>query len=55
MVDEALASLSVTEKEWISNNKNNVISLNVINDLNVFGKDGKGVFFDFIPKVGWPL
>ena len=43
--------LSVTEKEWISNNKNNVISLNVINDLNVFGKDGKGVFFDFIDSL----
>ena len=43
--------LSVTEKEWISNNKNNVISLNVINDLNVFGKDGKGVFFDFIESL----
>lgn len=43
--------LSISEKEWISNNKNNVISLNVINDLNIFGKDGKGVYFDFLNSL----
>ena len=43
--------LSVLEKEWISNNKNNVISINVINDINVFGKDGKGVYLDFLDSL----
>ena len=40
--------LSVQENQWLDNNKNNVISVNVINDLNIFGKDGKGIYFDFL-------
>ena len=43
--------LSVTERQWINNNKNNVISINVINDLNVFGKNGEGIYFDFINSL----
>ena len=43
--------LSVNEKQWLNVNKNNVISINVINDLNVFGKDGNGVFFDFLNSL----
>ena len=41
-------SLSIKEKTWINNNKNSVYSINVPNDVNVFGKNGSGVFFDFI-------
>ena len=40
--------LSIEEKTWISDNKNNVISVNVNNDLNIFGKEGKGIYFDFL-------
>lgn len=43
--------LSVNEKQWLNVNKDNVISINVINDLNVFGKDGNGVFFDFLNSL----
>ena len=43
--------LTVQEKEWITNNKNNIVSINVINDLNIFGKDGKGVYFDFLNSL----
>ena len=43
--------LSVNEKQWLNANKNNVISVNVINDLNVFGKDGKGLFYDFLNSL----
>ena len=41
-------SLTISEKTWISNNKNSVYSINVPNDINVFGKNGTGVFFDFV-------
>ena len=41
-------SLTIVEKTWINNNKNSVYSVNVPNDLNIFGKNGNGVFFDFI-------
>ena len=43
--------LCVIEKQWLNANKNNVISVNVINDLNVFGKDGKGLFYDFLNSL----
>ena len=43
--------LTVTERQWINNNKNNVISINVINDLNIFGKNGTGIYFDFINSL----
>lgn len=41
-------SLSITEKTWINNNKNSIYTIFVPNDINIFGKSGEGVFFDFI-------
>ena len=43
--------LSVEEKEWITQNINTVQSVNVPNNLDVFGKNGSGVFFDFIQDL----
>lgn len=39
---------SVIEKRYIIDNKSNLISINVVNDSNVFGKDGAGVYYDFL-------
>lgn len=39
---------NVTEKKYIIDNKATRININVANDVNIFGKDGKGVFFDFL-------
>ncbi len=44
-------SLTISEKTWISNNKNSVYTISVPNDINVFGKNGKGVFFDFVSDL----
>lgn len=44
-------SLNVVERTWINNNKTNLISFNVQNDLNNFSKDGEGVFYDFIEDL----
>ena len=41
-------SLSILEKTWIDNNKNSVYTINMPNDINVFGKSGSGVYYDFI-------
>ena len=41
-------SLTILEKTWIDNNKNSVYTVNVPNDINVFGKNGSGVYYDFI-------
>lgn len=43
--------LNISEKEWINENKSNIITFNVPSDLNVFGKDGKGVFYDYIDDL----
>lgn len=43
--------LSVQEKEWITENINVVQNVNVPNNLDVFGKNGSGVFFDFIDSL----
>ncbi len=40
--------LNRDEKKWITNNKDNLVDIRVINDINTFGIDGSGVFFDFI-------
>lgn len=39
---------TVTEKKYIVDNKSNLISIKVLNDSNVFGRDGEGVFYDFL-------
>ena len=40
--------LTVEERSWIDNNINTVQNINVVNDALVFGKDGSGVFYDFL-------
>ena len=41
-------TLTILEKTWIDNNKNSVYTIYVPNDINVFAKNGSGVYFDFI-------
>ena len=40
--------LNIIEKQWINNNSKIVQNIGVKNSSNIFGKDGSGVFFDFI-------
>lgn len=39
---------SILEKRWIEKNKNTKIDVSILNDLSIFGKEGEGVFFDFL-------
>ncbi len=43
--------LTIDEKEWITENINKLQNLNVPNNLDIFGKNGSGVFFDFISDL----
>ena len=43
--------LTTFEKKWISENKNNVSNVSVLDDLDVFGKNGSGVFYDIIDAI----
>lgn len=40
--------LSLSEQQWIENNKNNVIDFYIPSNIDVFSYLGKGVFFDFL-------
>lgn len=40
--------LSVEEKEWLAANTNNVQNVYVLNNIDVFGKNGSGIIFDYI-------
>ena len=43
--------LTVEEKEWITENVNKVQNIYVPNNLDVFGKNGSGVFYDFLESL----
>ncbi len=40
--------LTVAERNWVNESIGTIQNINVINNINVFGKDGSGVFYDFI-------
>lgn len=40
--------LNKKEKTWIANNLTTVQNINIVNNANVFGDNGVGVFYDFI-------
>ena len=40
--------LTVSERHWIDENNKTTLNVNVINDANIFGSDGTGVFYDFL-------
>lgn len=40
--------LTIAERAWINDNINTIQNINVLNNANVFGKNGSGVFYDFL-------
>ena len=46
LVDEN--ALSINEKKWIDQNSYKLVSINVPNDITIFGTEGTGVFFDYL-------
>ena len=40
--------LNLIERNWINNNLSTIQNINVLNDNEVFGNAGKGVYFDFL-------
>ena len=46
--EDSRTSLTVSEKEWVDENNNTMIDVNVINNYPLYGLNGEGVFFDFL-------
>ncbi len=41
-------ALTVEERNWIDENITTINSINVVNNANIFGHEGEGVFYDFL-------
>ncbi len=41
-------TMTALEKRWVEQNKNKVINVAVLNDIPLYGYEGKGIFFDFL-------
>ena len=44
-------TLTVAEKRWIEENKNNVIDFATLNNVPILSENGAGIFFDFITDL----
>lgn len=44
-------TLTILEKQWIEENKNNIIDLGIVNKIPVFNYDGEGLLFEFIDAL----
>ncbi len=40
--------LTPTENEWVNENLGKMLNVSVVNDTNLFGLDGRGLFYDFL-------
>lgn len=40
--------LSASERRFLANNSTTVQNINILNNVNIFGKEGSGVFYDFL-------
>ena len=46
--EDATTTLTVKEKQWVENNKDQTYDFELINDYPLYGQDGSGVVFDFL-------
>ncbi len=44
------SSFSILEKNWISNNANNIIDVSVYNDVPIYGQEGSGIIFSYLEE-----
>lgn len=49
--EDGVTTLTVTEKKWIENNKNNLIDLSIPSDVDILSNNGEGVLFDFLDDL----
>ena len=46
--EDKTTTLTVTEKKWVQDNKDETYDFEVVNDYPLYGLNGEGVIFDFI-------
>lgn len=49
--EDKTTSLTLFEKQWIENNKNNVIDMSIVSDIPVLSYGGEGIIVDFLDSL----
>ena len=49
--EDQKTTLTVSEKRWIENNKNNIIDFAALNNIPIVSDNGNGLFFDFLDSL----
>ena len=49
--EDKKTTLTVLDKQWIDDNKNNIIDLSIVKNVPIFNYEGQGLFFDFIDSI----
>lgn len=49
--EDSKTTLTITQKKWIEENKNNLIDLSVPSDIPILSQSGSGVVFDFLDDL----
>lgn len=49
--EDKVTTLNLFEKQWIENNKNNVIDMSIISDIPIFSYNGEGVIVEFLDSL----
>ncbi len=51
VMEDKFTTLTIAEKEWIEDNKNNIIDISLPTNIPIFSYEGGGVFFDFLSDI----
>ena len=49
--EDKITTLNLFEKQWIENNKNNVIDMSIIDEIPVLSYNGEGIIIDFLNSL----
>lgn len=49
--EDERTALTVLDRQWIEDNKNNVIDLSIVSNVPIFNINGEGVIFEFIDDI----
>ena len=49
--EDKITTLNLFEKQWIENNKNNVIDMSIIDGIPVLSYNGEGIIVDFLNSL----
>ena len=49
--EDKVTTLNLFEKQWIENNKNNIIDMSIIDNIPILSYNGEGIFIEFLDSL----